>query len=80
MDSNRFDETAAAVVSRFRKLCGTQALAEVDRLDEGGLKALLYAPVGGCNPFVRSLAEMRLLNLADRARAAIVAARISERG
>jgi hypothetical protein len=71
-------EQAARLISRFRNLSGTQALAEIHKLGEASLRTLFEAPPGRCNPFLRGYIEVRLGLLADRAKAAIVAARISK--
>jgi hypothetical protein len=73
-------EWAARLVSHFRNLSGTQALAEIHKLGEASLRSLFEAPPGRCNPFLRGYIEVRLDLLADRARAQTVAAKISRGG
>ena len=72
-------EGAARLVSHFRNLSGTQALAEIHKLGEASLRALFEAPPGRCNPFLRGYIDVRLNLLKERAKAAAVAAAISAR-
>jgi len=68
----------AEVVRRFRLLSNCDKLKFIDRANEAEAFAVYSAPVGRCDGFCRAYAESRLETLAARAKAAIVAAKISK--
>jgi hypothetical protein len=79
MDSNQFDdaERDRQTVQRFRKLSNDAKLGFLDGCTADEATAILNAPIAQVNPFCRGIASERIENLASRAHAALVAARIS---